>query len=1113
MIGRARSRHGPHDRRRRPGVRQRRPAQGVVGLPHAASPDPLGERLTLMWHNHFATSNLKVHDLVVDAPAERARSASTPAARSASCSTPCVQRPGAAGLARRPSQPQGPPQREPGPRADGAVHARHRPLHRGRRQGGRPRPDRLDRRGRAVRASPAAPRRRREDDPRHDAAAGPATTWCDMLLEHPATARPAGLAALRDCSWAKAPSSRRRAGRAGRRAARARPRRRLGGRDGAALAGVLRRRRTSARRVAGPVEFVVGAVRGAGAVRPAAEHAAAGRLGGAAGAGPVLPAQRRRLAGRPGLAARSRACSRRGELRRGPGRRPALDAGRRPLDVASARGDVARHGVPSPRDARRLLRRAAAGASATAGATAASRAAGMRGSERRMRRGRSTRPDALVRRRSASPGDATHRSSLYPRSYAMFTRRDFLRHVARCSLWPRPCRRSSPARAAAAGPGRDGRVAGRRPARRRQRRHQHRRPLRRRGLRQAPPDAAPADATGCVKVERPRRPAPVACARSASCWSGRLAIVQGVGYPNPSRSHFASMAIWQTARLDAEEHDGYGWLGRALDARPRRAERRRRRHGLRRRRPAAGGPARPAQRRLGLGAAGRLRSCSRRRRGPAEPAPDAPTTTWRRSSAAACSTPTPPPTALAQASPAATAAARYPDTQLAERLRLVARLLKAGRRARLLHLAGRLRHPRRPGRSRTPAAGRAAGGAQGVPRRPAAAKLADRVGVLASASSAGRSRRTARPAPTTAPPGRSSWPGRPARGGLDRHEPPSLTDLGGGDRRWPSTSAASMPPSSGTGSTSTRPAFSAPKRSSQYRFSAQLQHRHLARVSLRSRAYFSSRNRRKDDIGLRGYDAKGADPPFGRLARHSVLAAVHSLLREFLLAMVVAWHASTGLLHLGLEAWPRRLRSAFSRVTQPTWRLSGCGFTSSRRSTRALLRETPDEIETIHPIDDRVRTGKGCWNNPPTKTKRPSPSSVFLSSPRSLERFSPCSGSPATPRWYLGEVYVDGGKVAASPVAPGGNAGLVSGSAASDRGRRNRPRRALRRHWSDPSVDVPECRHHGGRSWQDLTSRPADQDRAGGTRSKFHIHESTAASISNCPPGSVAQHVLKQRTR
>ena len=46
---------------------------------------------------------------------------------------------------------------------------------------------------------------------------------------------------------------------------------------------------------------------------------------------------------------------------------------------------------------------------------------------------------------------------------------------------------------------------------------------------------------------------------------GRLAIVQGVGYPNPDRSHFRSMKIWQTASFDDSEHDGYGWLGRALD--------------------------------------------------------------------------------------------------------------------------------------------------------------------------------------------------------------------------------------------------------------------------------------------------------------------------------------------------------------------------------------------------------------------------------------------------------------------------------------------------------------------------------------------------------------------
>jgi uncharacterized protein (DUF1501 family) len=47
--------------------------------------------------------------------------------------------------------------------------------------------------------------------------------------------------------------------------------------------------------------------------------------------------------------------------------------------------------------------------------------------------------------------------------------------------------------------------------------------------------------------------------------AGQLAIVQGVSYPNPSRSHFQSMAIWHSARLDAEQHTGLGWLGRGLD--------------------------------------------------------------------------------------------------------------------------------------------------------------------------------------------------------------------------------------------------------------------------------------------------------------------------------------------------------------------------------------------------------------------------------------------------------------------------------------------------------------------------------------------------------------------
>jgi uncharacterized protein (DUF1501 family) len=47
--------------------------------------------------------------------------------------------------------------------------------------------------------------------------------------------------------------------------------------------------------------------------------------------------------------------------------------------------------------------------------------------------------------------------------------------------------------------------------------------------------------------------------------TGRLAIVQGVGYPNPNRSHFESMNIWQTAKLGKPGVESLGWLGRALD--------------------------------------------------------------------------------------------------------------------------------------------------------------------------------------------------------------------------------------------------------------------------------------------------------------------------------------------------------------------------------------------------------------------------------------------------------------------------------------------------------------------------------------------------------------------
>jgi uncharacterized protein (DUF1501 family) len=44
---------------------------------------------------------------------------------------------------------------------------------------------------------------------------------------------------------------------------------------------------------------------------------------------------------------------------------------------------------------------------------------------------------------------------------------------------------------------------------------------------------------------------------------GQLGVVQGVGYPNPNRSHFVSTSIWETA--DTSNRSNTGWLGRYFD--------------------------------------------------------------------------------------------------------------------------------------------------------------------------------------------------------------------------------------------------------------------------------------------------------------------------------------------------------------------------------------------------------------------------------------------------------------------------------------------------------------------------------------------------------------------
>jgi uncharacterized protein (DUF1501 family) len=44
---------------------------------------------------------------------------------------------------------------------------------------------------------------------------------------------------------------------------------------------------------------------------------------------------------------------------------------------------------------------------------------------------------------------------------------------------------------------------------------------------------------------------------------GQVAVIQGVGYPNPNRSHFKSMDIWQSASPEGKLT--HGWIGRHFD--------------------------------------------------------------------------------------------------------------------------------------------------------------------------------------------------------------------------------------------------------------------------------------------------------------------------------------------------------------------------------------------------------------------------------------------------------------------------------------------------------------------------------------------------------------------
>jgi uncharacterized protein (DUF1501 family) len=253
--------------------------------------------------------------------------------------------------------------------------------------------------------------------------------------------------------------------------------------------------------------------------------------------------------------------------------------------------------------------------------------------------------------------------------------------------------------------------------------------------------------------------------------SGQLAIVSGVGYPNPNRSHFASMAIWQTARLDPEEHAGPGWLGRGLDS------------------TAGASSAFVGPGAIPLAIRGRRSLASSLERiddltlAPALARPeisidgDDLAAFVRRSTLDAYASSD----RLAELAKDQSSTARYPGTGLANRLRLVARLIKGGYAARVFYTlqSGYDTHAQQAN-THFGLLGELSGALKAVLDDLADAKLADRVLVLCFSEFGRRVRENGSAGTDHGAAGPVLLAGRCVEPGL-RGAYPSLTDLDNGD--------------------------------------------------------------------------------------------------------------------------------------------------------------------------------------------------------------------------------------------------------------------------------------------------------------------------------------------
>ena len=301
------------------------------------SPDPLGERLTLMWHDHFATAQSKVDRPRADAAPERHLPAACPGPVRLSCSNASVREPALLLYLDAPSNRKDHPNENlarelmelftlgVGNFTEADVKEAARAL------------DRLDGRRWRVSRGPVAARRRRENlarpqgavarlrpsfdlaRPARDRPHGSPSRLCGLFMGERAVDEPATVALAGELSASRLDI-------------------------GHAVETVLRSRAFFASenirsRVIGPVEFVIGACRALVPAPVNSQHAASGRLDGPARSATVRAPQCRRLARGSGVAD-SAVAGRPGQFRRGPGRRPPdrpAGAARRRLDRRRAR--------------------------------------------------------------------------------------------------------------------------------------------------------------------------------------------------------------------------------------------------------------------------------------------------------------------------------------------------------------------------------------------------------------------------------------------------------------------------------------------------------------------------------------------------------------------------------------------------------------------------------------------------------------------------------------------------------------------------------------------------------------------------------------------------------